>query len=175
MAVQHISLLPESVYMYGTGSQHNAMASDHSKHNQHHLLRPTLVRPAVAQNQTQPPHCRPDMSVLHHQDGSTPHLTAARVCIHVWDRQPAHCHAIRGLNTHPAPPQMDSQCCPGCGCGSKSDPAASLPPRHECAAPPGWQHTTSHCCQSLYTCLGETAITFPWHHRTHTTPSTASD
>ena len=159
MAAHPISLLPESVSMSGTGSQHNGMPSDHSKHNQHHLRR-TLNRPTVAQNHTQPPHCRPDMSVLRHQDGSTPHLTAARVCIHVWDRQPSHWHGGIPLKSHPAPPQTCSQ---PSHCGSKSDPAASLPPRHQCAAPSGWQHTTSHCCQSLYPCLGQAASTMAWH------------
>ena len=65
---------------------------------------------------------------------------------------------------------MDSQ---RRNCGSESDPAASLPPRHECAAPSGWQHTTSHCCQSLYPCLGQAASTMPWHWHL-TTPNTTS-
>ena len=45
----------------------------------------TLGAPAVAPNQTQLPHLRQDMSmsVLGHEDGSTPHLTVAGVIIHV--------------------------------------------------------------------------------------------
>ena len=171
MAAHPLSLLPESVYMSGTDSHHIPMASQNSEHTQHRL-RQTLSRTAEAQDDIQPPHCRPGMSVLRRQDSSTPPPTAARVCIHVWGRQPSHSHGITGLKTHTAPPQMDSQ---WPGCGSRSHPAASLPPTHECAAPSGWRHTTSHCCQSLYPCLGQAAITFPWHHRTHTTPSTASD
>ena len=63
------------------------------------------------------------MSVLRRQDGITPHLTAAKVCIHVWDRQPSHWHGIKGLKTHPVPPQMDSEYS---GVGSKSDPHQKL-------------------------------------------------
>ena len=46
----------------------------------------TLDALAVAENWTQPPHLCPDimvMGVLGHEDGSTPHLTAAGVIVHV--------------------------------------------------------------------------------------------
>ena len=38
---------------------------------------------AMAQNLTQPPHLRPGISVLGHEDGSTPLLTVAGVIMHV--------------------------------------------------------------------------------------------
>ena len=47
----------------------------------------TLV---LAQNHTQPLQQQTGMSVLRRQDGITPHLTTAKVCINVWDRQPSH-------------------------------------------------------------------------------------
>ena len=161
MAAHSLSLLPESANMSGRDSHHIPMPSQDSKHTKH-CLRWTLSAAAVAQDHTQPPHCRPgSMSVLRRQDGSTCPLTAARVCTHVWDRQPSHSHGITGLKTYPALPQINSR---WCDIGSRSHPAASLAPKHEYDVPAGWQHTPSHCCQSLYACLGETAITFPWHH-----------
>ena len=104
---------------------------------------------AVAKNQTQPPHWRPDMSVLGHEDGSTPHLTAAGVILHVlttshvvgmatspnhkqlqytsesesWTWNPG-C----GQESDPAPPQMDSQR-RNWGPESDQDQTPSLPPQ----------------------------------------------
>ena len=95
-------------------------------------LQVTLGALAVAQNQTQPPHLRPGMSVLGHEDGSTLSLTVARVHIHVTTT--SHVAGMASTGQQHTQLLLPSNTWRP-GCGSESDPAASLAPRYECAGP----------------------------------------
>ena len=91
----------------------------------------TLGTLAVAQNQTQQPlHLCPDIGALGHEDGSSPHLTVAGVIVNVLTT--SHDVGMASTGQKHTQLQLPSDTWRP-GCGSESDPAASLAPRHECA------------------------------------------